>query len=522
MNESLKNLQNRILAWWRTTDSTRRLRLGAMTVMGLVVLIVGIGFLTRTNWQPLYNNLSAQSAGQITNQLTQMKVPYELTDQGRTVMVPASDVDQVRVDLASANIPSSGTVGLPTPVSFSLGETDQEIQINQLINTEATLESTIDSIAGIKSSKVLINQPSPSLFGEGASQASASVFVDLNPGANLNPGQVRGIMNLVAHAISGLPLADVSVVDQYGTVLSQGVLSNNGSSAAGQAAQQLAAEHAVDNQVSSQVSSLLTQVLGPGNAVVRVNASLNFNNREVRQVTYGRGVLGSQTSNVTSSKSSAAAVKAAGAGANTVTYPTTLNGPSSSNSRAVTTHYDVNQTVNEVTIPAGGINRMTVAVAVDQAMSPAKLRSLKNLVVQAAGLNLRAGDQVDILAQPFNHSLVKQALASIAATQRANRLRQQIEAALAFLALVLLIVGIRRVMKRPSPRSLELAEPEELYLGAGGMPMPMTMADLLPQPQPEMIERNIHAEARAHLNKTAHEHPDTVARLIRTWLAEDD
>ena len=523
MNESLKGLQTKMLEWWKNTDSTRKLRLGALIVMGLAVLIVGVGFLTRTNWQPLYNNLSPQAAGQITNQLTQMKVPYQLTDQGRTVMVPASKVDQVRVDLASANIPSSGTVGLPTPVSFSLGETNQEIQINQLINTEATLEATIDSIAGVKSSKVMINQPSPSLFGEGPSQASASVFVDLSPGASLNPGQVRGIMNLVAHAVSGLPLSQVSVVDQYGTVLSQGALSNNSvASLAGQATQQLAAEQTVDNAVSNQVSSLLTQVLGPGNAVVRVNATLNFNNREVKQILYGRKVLASQTLNLSASKSKGALpVKAAGAVGNTVTYPTVQgNGPSSSSSRSATNHYDVNQTISDETIPAGSIQRMTVAVAVDQAMSPAKLQQIKNLVVQAAGLNLRAGDQVDILAQPFNHTLVKQALASIAATQRANRLRQQVEAAAAFLALILIIVGIRRLLKHQAERRLELAESRELYLTGNG---PITVPDYLPNAGPEAIEEpTIYEQARQHLTTTARENPDAVARLIRTWLAEDD
>ncbi len=521
MNESLNRLQTRVQTWWQSTDPTRRLRLGAMIMMGLVVLIVGIGFLTRTNWQPLYNNLSTQSAGQIPNQLTQMKVPYQLTNQGRTVLVPAAQVDQVRVDLASANIPSSGTVGLPTPVNFSLGETTQEIQINQLINTEATLEATINSIAGVKSSKVMINQPAPSLFGEGPSQASASVFVDLNPGAVLSPSQVRGIMNLVAHAVSGLSLRQVSVVNQNGTVLSQGALSGPSPlSAVGQAGQQLAAEQAVDNQVAGQVGSLLTQMLGPGNAVVRVHATLNFNNREVRQIMYGRGVLANQTKNLTASKSKGAALPAAGAKANVPVYPTALaNGPSSSSSNNVTNHYDVNQTVSNQTIPAGGIQRMTVAVALDQTMTPAKLRAIRNLVVQAAGLNLRAGDQVDILAAPFNHSLVKSALASMAATQRANRMRQQIEAAIAFLALVLIIVGIRRMLKTKTQRRLELAESQELYLTGGNQAL--KVADYLPDHRLEEIP-SVYEQAKQHLTTTARQNPETVARLIRTWLAEDD
>jgi flagellar M-ring protein FliF len=434
-------------------------------------------------------------------------------------MVPAASVDQVRVDLASANIPSSGTVGLPPPISFSLGETNSEIQINQLIDLEATLESTIDSIAGVKGSKVMINQPAPSLFGQGAAAPSASVFVDLNPGASLAPGQVRGIMNRVAHAVSGLSLNQVSVVDQYGTVLSQGALStNSASSLAGQASQQLAAEQAVDSQISSQVSSLLDQVLGPGNAVVRVNAVLNFNNRELKQVVYGKTVLASQTSKVSTSKQSALPVKAAGAAGNTAVYPTVGTGPSSSSSKNISNNYDVNQTVSQETIPAGGIQHLSVAVAVDQKMTPAKLNAIRNLVIQAAGVNLRAGDQVDVLAQPFNHSQLSQALAAIQATTRANRLRQQVEAAAAFLLFLLVVFGIRKVIKNQAHRQLELAESKPLYLASGGPPI--AVQDYLPESRPQIASAS--ERSRQHLVKTAQEDPEKVARLIRTWMAEDE
>lgn len=527
MNDRWNAIQGRLLSWWKATDPTRRLRLGALVAMGLAALIVGVGFLTRTNWQPVYNNLSPQAAGQITNQLTQMKVPYQLADQGRTVKVPASRVDQVRVDLASANIPSTGTVGLPTPMTFSLGETQSEIQINQLIDLEATLAQTIDSIQGVKSSKVLINEPPPSLFGEGPAQASASVFVDLNPGARLDAGQVRGIMNLVAHSVSGLKLSQVSVVDQMGTVLSAGVLGPNAlTSPTGQAGQQLSAEERVDNAIASQITSMLNQVLGPGNAVVRVHAALNFNNRDIRQIVYGHRVLKSQNLSVSASKQAGqAAVPPAGAAGNTPNYASAgATGPSSSSSRHVSSQFAINQTVSQETIPAGAVQRMTVAVAVDQKMSPARLRALKNLVVQAAGLNLRRGDQISILAQPFNHQMVRQALAAIAATNRANRLRAQIEAAIAFLALIIVVLSIRRLMKGAARRREELAEEREFYLqGAGGTGgVHISTPDVLGPPQEPSGPPSLPEVARRHLEHASKEAPDGVARVLRTWLTEDD
>lgn len=527
MNDRLNAIPNRLLSWWKATDPTRRLRLGALVAMGLAALIVGLGFLTRTDWQPVYNNLSPQAAGQITNQLTQMKVPYQLTDQGRTVEVPAAQVDQVRVDLASANIPSAGTVGLPTPMTFTLGETQSEIQINQLIDLEAALSQTIDSIQGVKSSKVLINEPPPSLFGEGPGQASASVFVDLNPGAGLSAGQVRGIMNLVAHSVSGLKLDEVSVVDQLGTVLSAEALAPNPlTSPTGQAGQQLAAEDRVDNAIASQLTSMLNQVLGPGNAVVRVHAALNFDNRVVRQIVYGHRVLKGQTLSVSTSKQAGAApVRQAGAGGNTPNYGALgATGPSSSSSRRVSSQYAVNQTVSQDTIPAGAVQRMTVAVAVDQTMSPAKLRALKNLVVQAAGLNLKRGDQVSILAQPFNRQLVRQTLAAMAATNRANRLRAQIEAAVAFLALIIVILSIRRLLKGAARRREELAEEREFYLqgAGGGKGVHISMPDFLGAAPEPAGPPSLPEVARKHLEAVSKEEPDGVARVLRTWLSEDE
>lgn len=519
MNDSIKVYRDRLVNWWNALSGVQRLRLGVVVALGLAIIGTGYGILTSPHWQPLYTNLNARTAGQITAQLNQMKVPYQLQDQGRTILVPQKDVDQVRVDLADRNIPSSGTVGMPAPLTFTLGETDQEIQLTQLANLEAALATTIDSISGIHQSRVLINEPPPNLFGESQSSATASVFVNLNPGASLSNAQVRGIMNLVAHSVSGLSVNQVSVVDQNGVLLSAGVLNNTAAAqTTGMTAAELNAEANVENHIRSAVESMLTQVLGPGQAVVRVNAALNFNQSNISSVKYGPSVLSSQQVQTSSSKQAAGTTTPpAGTGSNVPVYPTvTATGPSSSSQKTTISHWLVDTTKTNETIPAGAIQRLTVGVVVDKRLSAAEVATLKNLVAAAAGFNPAQGDVVTVVGQPFNRSAVNAAMAAMAKAAAAQRLRQQIALAAAAVLLLGLGVVLFRVLRRSRP------QPAVLMPAAGqeeAMPA-MSVADLLNEIR-EAKEPSLAEVAKNHLDQLVKSDPEGVARLIRAWLQED-
>ncbi|MBX5467147.1 MAG: flagellar M-ring protein FliF [Firmicutes bacterium] len=519
MNERIQQLGRQVVERIRAMDNTQRLRLGALLALGVLPVALAIGFVTRTNWQPLYTNLSPQAAGQITAVLTQQKIPYQLADQGRTVLVPQQDVDQVRVELADRNIPSSsaGTVGMPTPLTFSLGESNQELQMQALLNLEAGLQQTIDTINGVDTSRVLINEPPPALFGEGTNPATASVFVQLKPGASLSPAAVRGIMNLVAHAVNGLQPKDVSVVDQNGTLLSaQALQPTAASNLAGVASSELQAEEAVDQAIENNVASMLNQVLGPGQAVVRVNAALNFNSGTQTQVTYGKGVISSQQVETSTSQNAPAPVTQAGAGGNVPGYPTVNlgTGNSQSNQNTTITRYLVPKTETQTTLPAGSISRLTVAVAVDQRLTPAEQANLQNLVAQAAGIQPGRGDRVTVVGQPFNRQQVNQVLAQMAAAQRAQRLRQEIAAAVAALAGLGLILLVRRQLRRAQKARESVP---------AALPAPETPAVVIERSElgagPE-AEYALDQERR-YLGEMLKRDPQNVARLVRTWLEQE-
>lgn len=88
MNERAKAYWDRLLNWWKNQAPAQKLRVGGFVVLGLAVLVTGWTLVTSPDWQPLYTNLDPRTAGQITNQLSQMKIPYELTNGGATILVP--------------------------------------------------------------------------------------------------------------------------------------------------------------------------------------------------------------------------------------------------------------------------------------------------------------------------------------------------------------------------------------------------------------------------------------------------
>ncbi|MCY0881056.1 MAG: flagellar basal-body MS-ring/collar protein FliF, partial [Firmicutes bacterium] len=302
--DQFKHYLDKVKTWWQSLSATQKWRYGGLSGLALATVIAGSDWLTNPDYTPLYTNLTAKTAGQITGQLTQLKMPYQLADQGQTVLVPKKDVDQARIDLADANITVSGTLGLPQPMTFSLGETSQELQLDQLNNTESTLDQTIESIQGVHAARVLINQPPPTLFGEAPDQPTASVFVMLNAGDKLSAGQVHGIMNLVAHSVSGMHPNEVTVVNQYGQLLSSEAAESGAAQQVSSLSQaELADEAGVEDHIKNNIETMLDQMLGPGAAVVRVHAALNFNHGNVTNTTYGHGQLSSQQTSSSSSTS---------------------------------------------------------------------------------------------------------------------------------------------------------------------------------------------------------------------------
>src|SRR4051794_33995723 len=87
----------------------------AIVVIAVVALLAGgmvfAKWASKPSYTPLFSNLDGSDAASITNKLASEKVSYQLTDGGKTVLVPASKVDQLRIDMSGAGLPANSASG---------------------------------------------------------------------------------------------------------------------------------------------------------------------------------------------------------------------------------------------------------------------------------------------------------------------------------------------------------------------------------------------------------------------------
>lgn len=506
---------NRILAegrrWWegRPPEARRRLMIGGAIGAGI---LLGVGLLlSRNPFTVVYANLSASDAGAITQVLQSDKIPYEL--QGTTILVPSSEADQVRVNLAEQGLPSQGTVGYSNVLkNMSLGETSQEFNLAVLDALQSDLATTIDSIQGVKSSTVQIVMPQPSVFLDQSTQgAQAAVFVDLEPGVTLSGRQVLGIQELVAHSVQGLKVADVSVTDQNGDPLT----SSSGQADPTTVSGQTAITQNFDTTLDKEIASLLTPIVGPGNAVVQTSATMDFSKTRTTSTTYqplsnGNGVpVSNETITETFSGTGTPPSVSSGTGSSSVpTYPGGAAGQNKLNYKDQTLNYAVSKVNQTVTSQPYTVTGLTVSVVLNSRvyhLTPANKQALTGVIATAIGetKSAKAASAITIVAQPFQKVPVPTFPSSSGLP-----IPEIAGAAVAGLALAFFL--LRRSKKKPAakwtplePTAAPRAQPASAPSG-GAAPVPDVYEAYLDKAGEEMKSR-----------------PEDMAQMIRTWLRED-
>ena len=186
---------------------------------------------------------------------------------GTAVEVPSDQVYKLRMDLAAKGLPSGDGVGFEIFDKGQFGLSDFVQRTNYLRAIQGELARTIGQLQGVRAARVLIVQPENRLLLTDQNvKSTASVFVDLG-GSHLEADQVNAIRHLVANAVQGLVPDQVAVIDNHGRVVSEELKQDP---TLGTASSQIRYRQQVEDYLSRKVESMLAQVIGPGNAVVRV------------------------------------------------------------------------------------------------------------------------------------------------------------------------------------------------------------------------------------------------------------
>jgi flagellar M-ring protein FliF len=513
-----------------------------------LVFMLALDVFNHPSYEPLFSNLSASDAANVTQRLKDDKVPYQLSADGKTVYVPSQNLADERVAIAGAGVIKGSSAGWELFDRTNFGVTEFEEQINKQRAIEGELDRTIAGLDPVDSANVHIAQPEQTLYGSTANPTTASVAIATKPGMQLTPDQVQGITMLVAHAVDGLKPEDVTIVDQDGQVLlpPQGA-NGDQPDPLNLTQEQLAAKQRYEAAVQASVQSMLDQTLGPRHAVARVSTKMDFDANTSDIKTYSpNGTVLSAQSKRESCVGCAPGSAPAGVPATTTNIPTYQGRQQQQtqnryNKSETTTNYDISESnVKHIDAP-GKVLSTSVAVVLNSTavptnapagsktpvqpyqITPAMRQQIQNLVVAAAGLNLGAGDQVSVEAIPFNPAVVTTPTEIVSAPGVIGGIPLwiilMVLAAGGVGALGMFMMRTRRrafnpAMELPSfdstlAEELPPFEEHPMLDGAPGIAAPIRSAADLTREQ--MIE---------YVTTVAQENPDSIAKLVKLWLAE--
>jgi len=262
---------NGLVEFVRALGPARLAAMAAVTAALIGFFVFVIIRVSAPAMAPLFTELSFEDSSRIVKELESQGVVYELRSEGATVMVPKAQVARARMRLAETGLPRGGAVGYEIfDKSDTLGTTSFVQNVNHLRALEGELARTIRSLDRVSAARVHLVIPERQLFARDRQDPSAAIVLRVR--SSLEPQQVRAIRHLVASAVRGLKPQRVSIVDEQGRLLADGVSNDAGGIAEG-----LDERHTVfEQRLKQQIESIISSVVGPGRARVQVSAELDY------------------------------------------------------------------------------------------------------------------------------------------------------------------------------------------------------------------------------------------------------
>ena len=402
--------------------------LAALTAVAAVVLFVGMRHPDMTT---LYASVSDSEKSKIYEALKNMGMSVELDPATGEVLIPTNDYHQARISLAAQGLPEYASNGFEEIDSMPLGvsRSVETMKLKKLQENE--LARSISEISSVLAARVHLALPEKSVFIRNQTSPTASVFVTLKAGRQLDQTQVRAITNLVAASVPGMSQDGVSIIDQMGHLLSYAPDNPNEV----MADSQLAYRMKLESIYRSRIQSLVAPIVGAANVTAQVNIEIDFTRRETSQEMVDpedRAILSEQSSlNVTSKKDAVgipgaisnqppaeaqialkdSEVKMGGAGAGKDEFET--------KSSTDLKNYEVSRKFETVTTPSNIIARIDAAILVRdrkivdpktgeitfEPISEKIKKEMEQLISSAIGLKVERGDSLTITSQTFNEEI---------------------------------------------------------------------------------------------------------------------
>ncbi len=522
-----------IVAIWSGLSFARR----AVVVAATVGVFAAVLMLGRAGTQPdlalLYADLDPATAGSVIAALDAEGVTYRV--EGSAIRVDAARRDALRMMLAAQGLPTATGAGYEILDGLTgFGTTAQMFDAAYWRAKEGELARTILGNPAVRSVRVHIAAgPDQPFVTEARPTASVTVTTF---GGSLSDDQARAIRHLVAAAVRGMTVDDVTLVDAM-----TGRISGAGDDRTLTTAAETRAK-----AIREAVERLLAARVGQGRAVVEVNLDLVTVREEITERVIdpeSRVAISSETEERTSSANQREGQVTV---ASNLPEGDAAPGPqdqSQASEQRERFNYEVSETQRAILRLPGDIRRMTVAVLVDgqqvtaadgtvtwQPRPDEELATLRDLVASAVGIDEARGDVLTLRSLQFQPAADAGTLAAAAGAAWPGGADLMRLAQLALVALVAIVLGlfvVRPILaprRLPSPAPLALAPAGGAVIdlpAAGGLTGEITDA----MPGARVIDGDaqpLSDDPVDRLRRLIAERQTESVEVLRSWLERED
>ncbi len=517
----------------------------AATIAAAVAVVM---WAQQPNFSLLYSGLTEKDSAGVIDALDKAHVPYQLGGQG-TVLVPTDKIHDLRIKLAAQGLPKGSAVG------FESLNDSQGFGVSQFMETaryqrslEVELSRSISTLTNVESARVHLAIPKRSVFLRDKQKPSASVILNLSNGRSLEEEQVSAIMHLVSSGIPDLDTRQVTIVDQRGRLLTS--RSGNGDFAA--SAAQFEYTQKLEKSYAQRIEELLAPIVGKEAVHAQVATELDFSSNEITEETFNPetpvvrseqivqermtngtegGVPGALSNQPPGSaqvpekepRQASPGAKNPAAAAKEPTLPAAVN----SKQRTVK-NYELDRTISHTRMGAGIVKRLTVAVVLDDKVtpgdagalirtpySPEDIERFTALVKEAVGYSAKRGDSVRVISTAFSVPPPPEALPEVALWKRPD-FWDKVKQGFGALLVLILVIGVLRILGQIAKGIRD--HRAMVQVAAAQAPMAEQMS--LPQQQAAHLT-SPGAINMTHVKDVAKQDPKLVAQVVKGWVATD-
>lgn len=400
--------------FYKTLTPVKRVSMFVASAIVIVSIVVVMLMVSGTNHVALLRNIPPDQLPLIVDQLKQKNIPFQLGDNGSSVLVPKellhSTQMAIMTEIGNGRL---GDVGLELFEKESFGTTSYAQKVNYQRALQGELMRAINTLSAVKQSKVILALPPKKTFLEEQGRPTASVVVDLHPGKNLSPDQVRGITHLVSSAVENMDVDRVTVVDSRGKVLTR-----NSSAESAATSELLEMKSKMEEKLEERIESILNKVVGNGKVIARVDAALNPRHTVTTEEAVDADATALKSQQTEEELLDGSRMNPTGIPGSRSNLPGAedtgqVGFKQNVRKELKTSNFEVPKTVRNIREAAGGVERISVAVLVDGVVqtvtkddgtveekwtprSPEDLAKYETIVKNAIGFSPNRGDSVKI------------------------------------------------------------------------------------------------------------------------------